>query len=168
MNRCYFYSFHSHLSCCVLLTFNSWVNFCIDCCIPPNWPYIRSLTFSKESRTFEKRRKLLRKMNTFTKCAFLKRIQCPVPRYSSFTVSYSYQQNVSWAYLSDVPHLVPQLIDRPLSCHHFLLLVGARALHQTIHSGPMLLSGLFPANAIGHRVLGEQDSKAHISASGCV
>lgn len=39
---------------CVLvycLTLMSCDSFCIDCCIPPDWLYIRSLTFSRESLT---------------------------------------------------------------------------------------------------------------------
>lgn len=46
-------------------------------------------------------------------------------------------------------------------------MVGACAVHHTINSGPVL-SELFPTDAIGHKVLGEQDHRGQISACGCL
>lgn len=64
-----------------------------------------------------------------------------------------HQKKSLCAHLFDVPHLIPQVTGRPVSCHHFLLEVGACAVHHTINSGPVL-SELFPTDAIGHRLLG--------------
>lgn len=52
-------------------------------------------------------------------------------------------------HLSDVPHLILKVTDRPLTCHHLLLFVWAHPLHDAIHPGPMMLQrGLW--RPIGH------------------
>lgn len=52
-------------------------------------------------------------------------------------------------HLSDVPHLILKVTDRPLTCHHLLLFVWAHPLHNAIHFGPMMLQrGLW--RPIGH------------------
>lgn len=110
-----------------LITLISCESFCIDCCIPPNCPYIRSLTFSRESLT----------------CAH-RRVSNSQRMWSTWRLAL-----VVSTHLPDVPHFILKVTVGPLSCHHLLLSVRARPLHHAVHFGPMMLQrGLW--HPIGH------------------
>lgn len=107
----------------VFFTLISCESFCIDCCIPPNCPYILSLTFSRESLT----------------CT---QTACTDTIYSRKTAHHPTEPAWLFAacastHLSDVPHLILKVTDRPLTGHHLRLSFRADALAG--HFGPVVL-----------------------------
>lgn len=131
-------------------TLISWESFCIDCCIPPNCPYILSLTFSKESLTCKETRRSRRALERRTSHRLIDPAKARL--FAAFVS----------AHLSDVPHLILKVTDRPLTGHHLPLSLRAGLLHSAGHFGLRVLQRCL-WDPIGHVCVGLRGARIHSS-----